>query len=141
MTALIKEVCVHCAGSVNLGQSINECNICDCVIHTKCFDKKVYTFFENNFYCKNCDHKAVIRYNPFKEDLENDEIDGNDDIFSFSQIMSSCKAHKVNEINNSHADIMKDHMSIFFQNIDGAKSNFDALASSFKRNKSPKRVK
>ena len=133
MTVLIKEVCVHCNGGVNLGQSINDCIICDCVIHTKCFDKKVYTFFENDFYCKNCDHKAIKRYNPFKSDLDNDEIDENDVIFSFTQIMSSCKPHKVDEINNTYTEMIKEHMSIFFQNIDGLKSNFDALALSLER--------
>ena len=75
MNVLTKEVCVHCNGSINLSHSITECIKCDCVIHTKCFDKKEHMFFEDEFYCKNCVHLAVKRYNPFKQDFENDEID------------------------------------------------------------------
>ena len=130
MTGQNKEVCVHCHGSVNLGQSINECIMCDCVIHTRCFDKTVHTLFEEDFYCKNCEHKAVQRYNPFKLDLENDELDDNDPVFSFTQILSACQNIKVNDFNKLYPELLKDHMSILFQNIDGVKSNFDALATS-----------
>ena len=133
MIALLKEVCVHCLGGVSIGQSINECTMCNCVIHTKCFDKKEYMFFENDFYCKNCDHLAVKSYNPFKLEYENDEIDDNDIIFSFTQIMSTCKAHKVDDINKSYSELLREHMSIFFQNIDGVKTNFDTLAVSLQQ--------
>ena len=50
--------------------------------------KKIHTLFENDFYCTNCDHLAVKRYNPFKSDLENDEIDENDAILNFTKMLS-----------------------------------------------------
>ena len=93
----------------------------------------IHTLFENDFYCTNCDHLAVKRYNPFKSDLENDEIDENDAILNFTKILLSCKSYKVDEINNSCTELLKEHMSIIFQNIDGVKSNFDDLATSLKR--------
>ena len=133
MTGLIKEVCVHCQASVNLGQAITECSVCDCIIHSKCFDKSIHVFFENEFFCSNCKYLATKRYNPFKTDFENDEIDENDILHSVAQKLTSCKSHNIKEINNSYTDLLKEHTSIFFQNIDGNKSNFDTLAVSLKQ--------
>ena len=64
---------------------------------------------------------------------ENDELDESDIIFNFTQRLESCKTHKVDDINNSYSDMLSEHMSIFFQNIDGAKSNFDSLLLSLER--------
>ena len=135
MTGLIKEVCVHCQASVNLGQAITERSVCDCIIHSKCFDKSIHVFFENEFFCSNCKYLATKRYNPFKTDFENDEIDENDILHSVAQKLTSCKSHNIKEINNSYTDLLKEHTSIFFQNIyiDGNKSNFDTLAVSLKQ--------
>ena len=93
----------------------------------------MHTYFEEDFYCKNCENQAIKRYNPFKIDFDHDEIDENDTIFSFTQTLSTCKPHQVSDINNSYSELIKDHMSVLFQNIDGVKSNFDALALSLKR--------
>ena len=47
--------------------------------------------------------------------------------------MKSYKAHKVDGFNNSYSNLISEHMSILFQNIDGNKSNFDALDVSLQR--------
>ena len=129
----IKEVCAHCQRNISLSQVISECIVCDCVIHSKCFNKNKHTLLDGEFYCENCKHLASKQYNPFKQDFENDELDENDVLFNFAQKMESCKAHKVEDINNSYSDLLMEHVSILFQNIDGNKSNFDTLAASLKR--------
>ena len=128
MIALIKEVCGHCQRSVSLGQHLLECTECNNIVHKKCCDTS--KFINSEFYCKNCEHLAVKRYNPFNLDFQNDEIEDSDILFNFTQRLETCKAHKVNDFNNSFSDLLSEHMSIFFQNIDGAKSNFDSLVLS-----------
>ena len=127
MTVLIKEVCGHCQGSINLGQAIVECAECNCAIHNNCYDASKFSSLNCEIFCKNCEHRAVKRYNPFKLDFENDEFDESDILMSFTQRLESCKTHKVADINNCYKDLLDEHMSIFFQNIDGNKSNFDTL--------------
>ena len=133
MTALIKEVCGHCRGSISLGQAIVECTECNCAIHNKCYDALKFISLNCEIYCKNCEHLAVKRYNPFKLDFENNEIDESDILFSFTQRLEACKTHNVDDINNCYKDLLAEHMSIFFQNIDGNKSNFDALVVALER--------
>ena len=101
MTETIKEVCGHCQRSVSLGQAIAECTECNCAIHSKCVDLLKFTNLNNNkFYCNNCDHLNIKRYNPFKIDLENDELDGDNVILNFTQKLEACKSHNVEGINN-----------------------------------------
>ena len=133
MNVLTKEVCRHCLRSVNLGQAIVECAECNCVLHNKCYDASKFSSLNCEIYCKNCEHLAVKRYNPFKLDFENDEIDENDIIFNFIQKLEACKTHQVEEINQSYSSLLDEHMSVFFQNIDGNKSNFDTLVVALER--------
>ena len=73
------------------------------------------------------------RYNPFKLDSENEEIDESDILFDFIHKLEACKSHNVESINSSYSDLLSEHMSIFFQNIDGNKSNFDTLVVALER--------
>ena len=74
---------------------------------------------------------SVIKLSFF--DYENNELDVDDLIFNFTQKLETCKAHKVDGFNNSYSNLISEHMSILFHNIDGNKSNFDALAVSLQR--------
>ena len=104
MTETIKEVCGDCQRSVSLGQAIAKCTECNCAIHSKCVDLLKFTNLNNNkFYCNNCDHLNIKRYNPFKIDLENDELDGDNVILNFTQKLEACKSHNVEDINNSYS--------------------------------------
>ena len=133
MTVLTKEVCGCCQASVSVGQAIAECTECKCVIHHKCLNMSKLTHLKHDIYCSSCDHLATARYSPFKLDYENNELDVDDVIFNFTQKLETCKAHKVDSFNNSYSNLISEHMSILFQNIDGNKSNFDALAVSLQR--------
>ena len=115
------------------GQAIVECAECNCAIHNNCYDASKFSSLNCEIYCKNCEHRAVKRYNPFKLDFENDEFDESDILMSFTQRLESCKTHKVADINNCYKDLLDEHMSIFFQNIDGNKSNFDTLVVALER--------
>ena len=74
MTALTKEVCKHCCKSLYVGQAIVECSECNHVIHHQCYNS-TNTDSHGNFLCNICVNLAVKRYNPFKYDIFDEEID------------------------------------------------------------------
>ena len=131
MTPLSKEVCPICTKCINIGQFIVECCKCDCVMHHKCYDKsQLNNPCNDDFYCLNCIHFAVAKYNPFKLNFDQDEgiEEDNETLLKVAQILDNCKSYSVKEFNRAFCNQTSDYSSIFFQNIDGNKSNFDTLA-------------
>ncbi|NRB82036.1 MAG: hypothetical protein HRU38_25865, partial [Saccharospirillaceae bacterium] len=122
-----------------MGQAILECNLCDAVIHTKCFKKSNFKFENNTTHCYDCYlNKVEPRYNPFKTNSSqsNDEekcynadpIDFIDTIETISNILENCTSfNTMDQFNESKIFNEQDELSTMFLNIDGNKSNFDEL--------------
>ena len=81
----------------------------------------------DKFYCNDCSYLSIKKYNPFKFDLENDEIDLDDNLQKLSLLLNNCKSYSVKKFNNIYKDKFPMKNSMLFQNIDGNKSNFDTL--------------
>ena len=134
---LKKEVCSCCTRSINIGQSINECQKCNCVIHTKCYKLSNFSKVNNNHVCQLCAPSVTKRYNPFKVELDrvsdNEDADSVDsveiyDLYKISNILESCKSYTTDEINDIDPANFEKNLSMYFLNLDGNKSNFDSLA-------------
>ena len=145
MASLTREVCECCHKYVYIGQSIVECNLCNAVIHTRCFKKSQFVFENDASYCYNCYvFKLESRYNPYKTSISkffvpiNDENCYNEELIDFidtiqiiSNTLENCKSFKsMDEADNStiFLNANKDKLSAMFLNIDGNKSNFDEFA-------------
>ena len=133
MTVHLKEVCVHCRRAICIGQPIVECYECDCVIHSKCYNYAEIDPLNDKFYCNNCCHLSVKRYNPFRYDIDDEDLDLDDNTQKLTNILEQCRSHSVKQLNNLHKQNFLAHKSIMFQNIDGNKANFDTLAIEMKR--------
>ena len=94
----------------------------------------------------NCvkDHDPLIRYNPFVDIFSSDKWK-DDDPINFGhgvehmhEILQSCNNHEnVSHFNIEQAKLeLNPNFSIFFNNIDGNLSNFDALSVELKKYKS-----
>ena len=133
MSVLLKEVCVHCNRNICVGQPIVECYQCDCAMHSKC-----YNFIETDpnsdkFFCNDCSFLSVKRYNPFRYDVNSDEIDLDDNTQKLTTLLEKCSSFSVKEVNHLRKENFPLHKSMIFQNIDGNKSNFDTLAIEMRR--------
>ena len=129
MTTLSKEVCLVCTKYITAGQFIVECCECDGAMHHKCFKRSNLSTLSEDFYCSNCSHLAVFRYNPFRLDIDTEEnTDVDDIIVKVDQILKNCNSYDTKNFNKTYCKQMNDHLSILFQNIDGNKSNFDTFA-------------
>ena len=94
MTSLTKEVCLVCTKYITTGQFIVECCKCDGAMHHKCFKKSNLSTLSEDFYCSNCSHLAVFRYNPFRLDIDTDEnTDVDDIIVKVDQILKNCNSY------------------------------------------------
>ena len=108
MTVLAKEVCSHCLKHINIGQSIVECYVCNCVIHTKCYKLSNFESINNDLYCANCKCSAIKKYNPFKLlNSDDDSYNTDNETQKISNILESCKSYSVNDINESCLDNFK----------------------------------
>ena len=133
MTVLIKEVCNTCSKGISIGQAIVECSVCNCVTHHKCY-RSSNTDFDGNFLCDSCaNFTTVKRYNPFKHDLHDDEIDLDDLNTKLACILENCAQYDTETINECMKKLTVGQMSILFQNIDGNQSNFDTMCIDLRR--------
>ena len=62
----IREICECCAKTINIGQSITECQKCDLAIHSRCFKASSFKFVNNRPHCHNCCDDVKLIYNPFE---------------------------------------------------------------------------
>ena len=66
MLKIPKELCGCCQKYINIGQFILECELCQSVIHAKCYKNSEFENIDNLWNCKLCAQKHESRYNPFK---------------------------------------------------------------------------
>ena len=145
-----KEVCESCNKTINLGQSILECEICFTAIHTKCYKKAKFCSINGSWTCDKCACNIVPRYNPFpcqNTDRNNSKFyddDGAEDdvtIQSISNVLNSCRSYSIPDLNiciNQHTSSQFNtpnttQYSSYFLNIDGLKTNFNSLCIELKR--------
>ena len=137
MLNIPKELCGCCQKYINIGQFILECELCQSVIHAKCYKNSEFENIDNLWNCKTCALKHESRYNPFKSCINSKSGVFYDDeppesielLEHMSNILSSCQSHSKKEVNNLIANLkLSGNTSLFssyFLNIDGNLSNFD----------------
>ena len=133
MISHANEVCAHCSRNICIGQPIVECHECDQAIRSKCYNYSEIDSMNDKFYCNDCSYLSIKKYNPFKFDLENDEIDLDDNLQKLSLLLNNCKSYSVKKFNNIYKDKFPMKNSMLFQNIDGNKFNFDTLVIELRR--------
>ena len=105
-------------------------------MHKTCALENKFKLFRENWYCPDClDTNNIIKYNPFFEILNYHEIDEKYDKSDFiessnkiSDILENCKSYRpcgFKDLVSTHKIANDTHISTYFQNIDGNKSNFD----------------
>ena len=151
------QICGGCKRSI-LGHNKNViCATCSKICHFKCAAQLDYqlTHPPSNtsnavWHCKDCAIRenaagsSEPRYNPFLNFLQNngtriDSINCNDEFHIASEILENCKAfesisdfnHQISRANFKCSE--PTNFSIFFNNIDGNKTNFDSLTVDLKR--------
>lgn len=132
MVIPLREVCDFCSRDIKLGQSIEECNKCNIVIHSKCFKSSNFSLVNYAYYCNNCTLSVEKRYNPYcklielyKDDLEESEDLDFSTISKVASVLENCRSFTLNNFNDIDPDLFRDNISTFFLNIDGNSSNFD----------------
>ena len=133
MVVLKKEVCGCCLGSINIGQAIIECFLCDAVIHAKCLKNSKYETLNDEIYCEKCIPSIVKKYNPFKaliSDGDETPDETTECTREMSQILENCRAYSTVEVNGLNNDTSDNNapVSMYFLNVDGCATNFDNLA-------------
>ena len=67
-----------------------------------------------------CVNLAIKRYNPFKYDIPDKEIDLDDTITKLSKISNCSSQFNRRQINQTLESLTEDQMSMMFQNIKGS---------------------
>ena len=134
-----KETCTACNKNVNIGQKLCICQICNKIVHAKCYVDSKFKFKKGNMYCESCYNDQFfheLRYNRFKlttsknesdkfYDLEPSEYDPI--IIEISSVLKKCKLNTVKTFKNS-CESLTSNFSTYFLNIDGNYTNFDSFS-------------
>ena len=140
MSFLNKEICRYCSKNISVGQIIIECHNCKSITHGKCYEISGYEMKGDELLCEMCVREHVLRYNPFKELLEDTDdpnINNCDNLESFQNINTILKSYKsydkttFNQLPYSSNNVSEKSdstlFSSYFLNIDGNLSNFDSF--------------
>ena len=141
MLHLTKETCGCCRKFLNLGQPMLECEICDKMIHAKCYKISEFKNIENLWHCSSCIEHREIRYNPCEhcykssqlesEAFYNEEpIDAIEIIQDMSNMLKKCRSYDKKELNELIESMLPSSsdaslFSSYFLNIDGNLANFN----------------
>ena len=145
MCIIPKEICRQCSSSINVGQSVIVCEVCQIIFHAKCL-KTLYTLDENEIWaCSPCQNNIVQKYNPFKNWIgpepasdKDNEVECGDDAIKISQILNKCTTYTIKTLNKAitspdlATDSPDNSASSLFFNIDGNKTNFDHMLAILK---------
>ena len=134
MNNLAKEPCGCCGKTLNIGNTIAECDFCDCIIHAKCFSMSKYSEINGKWACNSCQLSILPRYNPFEnwstETEKHYDSDCGTDMSHLSSILDNCMPYTLISLNSTISNttsLSKNILSSFFLNIDGNPTNFDHL--------------
>ena len=134
ITRLPKENCCHCQKSIKIGFPHFECSNCNRIFHAKCFKSSESEIINEDFYCTQCKILTLKKYNPFKIMTSDDPNESDPHIQKLSDILDNCKQVSIKDLNLLVQPYKSDdYGSFIFQNIDGNKTNFDALSLELQR--------
>ena len=137
MLNIPKEICGCCQKYINIGHFVLECELCNSVIHAKCYKRSKFQNIDNLWHCEICMEKHEPCYNPYKSSTNSENGAFYDDELSetfefmqhMSNILTNCKSYNKAEFNELTDNLISpgnDPMfSSYFLNIDGNLSNFD----------------
>ena len=118
---LLRENCSHCLKNIYICQQTFECSKCNTIAHTKCYKKSKSAIIAGEYYCAMCKVNIEPRYNPFREIIEDncEDSNQNNEILQISSILNKCSSTKVLEFNTfAKANVdNKKHSSSYFLNI------------------------
>ncbi len=111
MNKIIKEKCEHCQKFIYIGQAVTECNLCNVIIHTRCYEKSKFVFENGTSYCSDCYNDVYEPcYNPYKLYLDHynknlyneDPLEYIDTIQTLSNVLEKCLTFKsIQDVNKS----------------------------------------
>lgn len=131
-----RERCHCCFSSLLTHHRVVICSHCGQIAHDKCA-LKFYNFnnITDRWSCWECTSSVIPRYNPFESVVYDknlqDESDALEEINSISKLLEECSYYDRERLENTLSKFCKSSAStpIFFNNIDGLKSNFDTLSA------------
>jgi len=152
ITPLTRDICEGCNKCIKVNQKICVCKTCSKTCHFTCSSSSLFHLSESAttiskpiWYCNNCieDH-ALVRYNPYADIfstnkwIDDDPVNFGHGVQHIHEILQNCKNYEnVSDYNIQQTKCdLKPNFSIFFNNIDGNLSNFDALSVELKKYKS-----
>ena len=152
ITPLTRGICEGCSKAIKVDHKICACFSCNKTCHFMCSAASLFhlseaatTFSKPIWHCDNCvkNYDPLVRYNPFKDIFSSNKWQADDPLYlghgveHMNEILQNCENHKsVNDYNVQQAKLdLTPNFSVFFNNIDGNLSNFDALSVEFKKYK------
>ena len=133
-TRNVTEKCVYCDKSIRAGHPFITCSKCNCILHKKCRTQDNIVKFRDENFCISCIEKfSIVRYNPLyqpdhfnsNEMLNEEPIQFIESLENISNILENCKLYTTPELTKLLCKPSSNHLSSYFQNIDGNASNFD----------------
>ena len=150
MLNLPKEHCGCCHKSISIGQTILECDLCNIIIHGKCYKNSKFSNVDLLWLCESCAIAHEPRYNPFKSAYsamnvdseafyDEDPADYIDLLQTMSELLDGCNSYSKCElddlIDKIHESSDASLFSSYFLNIDGNSTNFDEFAIDLNKTK------
>ena len=135
-----KETCTVCDKSINIGQKICVCCVCNVIVHGKCFQLGRYANIAGQVYCPNCASSCVVpelKYNPFSEIIsksdnnrfyDNEPVDYDPLVAEISSVLDRCSTYSYQTLKDMGKN-SSSNFSSYFLNIDGNQTNFDSLSA------------
>ena len=150
-----RDTCEGCSLGMKTGHKLCYCSVCDKACHFMCsvasffhLTEAATTFSKPIWHCNDCvkDHENLVRYNPFADIFSNNKwkeeepINFGHGVHNMHDILQQCTNYKnVSDYNIQRAKLDEQYhtnFNVFFNNIDGNQSNFDALSVELKKFKS-----
>ena len=151
-TLLTRDICEGCSLAIKTGHKLCYCSVCDKACHFMCSSASFFhlteaatTFSKPVWHCNTCikDHDSLVRYNPFADIFSNNQwkeeepVNFGHGVHHMHDILQKCKNYTyVSDYNTEWAKLdYHTNFNVFFNNIDGNQSNFDALSVELKKYK------
>ena len=137
---------------IKTGHKLCYCSVCDKACHFTCSSASFFhlteaatTFSKPVWHCNTCikDHDGLVRYNPFADIFSNNQwkeeepVNFGHGVHHMHDILQKCKNYTyISDYNTDWAKLdYHTNFNVFFNNIDGNQSNFDALSVELKKYK------
>ena len=154
-TTFTRDICEGCSLGMKTGHKLCYCSVCNKACHFMCsvasffhLTEAATTFSKPIWHCNDCvkDHENLVRYNPFADIFSNNKwkeeepINFGHGVHNMHDILQQCTNYEnISDYNIQRAKLDEQYhtnFNVFFNNIDGNQSNFDALSVELKKFKS-----